>query len=97
MRIAVEHKTTKEIARNKVEQRLGQLLTQFGGHAEDIQHQWFGDTLQFKGKARGFTVEGTVEITDAAVVIDGKLPLVAKMFEGRIRDAVQKEADRMFA
>ena len=96
MRIAVPHHTSKENARRKVEQRLGQLLAQFGGHAEEIDHQWFGDTLQFKGKARGLTIDGSVEVTDAEIVLDAKLPLMAKMFEGRIRQAVEREADAMF-
>lgn len=96
MRIAVPHNTTREIARNKVEQRLGQLLSQFGGHADEMDHTWAGDILTFKGKAKGLKVEGTVEVTDAAVIIDGKLPLIAMPFEGRIREAVQREADSMF-
>lgn len=96
MRIAVPHNTSKDIARSKVEQRLGSLLSQFGGHADEIKHEWLGDTLRFKGKARGLSVEGTVEVTDAAVVLDAKLPLLAIPFEGRIREAVQKEADSLF-
>ena len=96
MRIAVEHRTTKDMARQKVEQRLAGLLAPFGGQAEEMEHDWFGDTLRFKGKARGLKVEGTVEVTDAAVIIDGKLPLIALPFEGRIREAVQREADSMF-
>ena len=96
MRIAVEHNTTREDARRKVEQRLGSLLAQFGGHAEDMRHDWIGDTLTFKGKARGMTVEGSVEVTDAAVIIDGKLPFLAMPFESKIREAVKKEADQMF-
>ena len=96
MRIAVPHNTSKEIARRKIDARLGQLLAQFGGHAEEIEHQWMGDTMRFKGKARGLAIEGPVEITDAAVVLEAKLPLMAKMFEGRIRQAVEREADAMF-
>ena len=96
MRIAVPHNTSKDAARKKVDERLGQLLAQFGGHAEEIEHEWLGDMMRFKGKARGLTIEGTVEVTDAAVVLDAKLPLMAKMFEGRIRQAVQREADAMF-
>ena len=96
MRIAVEHNTTRENARKKVGQRLDQLLGQFGAKAEEIHHEWNGDTLRFRGKAKGLSVEGTVEITDAAVIIDGKLPLIAKPFEGRIRQAVEREADAMF-
>lgn len=96
MRIAVPHNTSKDMARNRVEQRLGQLLGQFGHHAEDLEHEWSGDMLRFKGKARGLSVDGTVEITDAAVIIDAKLPFIAKPFEGRIRQAVEKEAAAMF-
>ncbi|MGZ5449701.1 MAG: polyhydroxyalkanoic acid system family protein [Thermoanaerobaculia bacterium] len=96
MRIAVPHHTSKDIARGRVDQRLGQLLSQFGGHAEEIEHEWLGDTMRFKGKARGLAIEGTVDVTDAEIILDAKLPLMAKMFEGRIRQAVEREADAMF-
>lgn len=96
MRIAVPHNTTKDRARKIIEQRIGDLTRQFGHHADDVQQDWFGDTLKFRGKARGLTVEGTVEITDQVVIIDGKLPLIAKPFEGRIRQTVESEAERMF-
>lgn len=96
MRIAVPHHTSKDDAREKVDQRLGQLLSQFGGHAEEIEHAWLGDTMRFKGKARGLAVEGTIDVTDAEIILDAKLPLMAKMFEGRIRQAVEREADAMF-
>lgn len=96
MRIAVPHNTTREMARTKLEGRFGSLLAQFGHQAEEMEHEWVGDTLRFKGKARGLKVEGTVEVTDAEVIIDGKLPLIALPFESRIREAVQREADSMF-
>ncbi|MEO8381933.1 MAG: polyhydroxyalkanoic acid system family protein [Acidobacteriota bacterium] len=96
MKIEVPHKTSKDAARRKVEERIGQLLSQFGGHADEITHEWLGDTLTFKGKAKGLAVAGTVEVTDQQVVIDGKLPLVARMFEGRIREALEREAKTMF-
>jgi putative polyhydroxyalkanoate system protein len=96
MRIAVEHHTSKEVAREKLEERLGQLLVQYGGREEDFESEWLGDTMRFNGKALGFRVEGTIEITDAEVIVDGKLPLIANMFEGRIRQAVEREADAMF-
>ena len=96
MRIAVPHNTTKESARKKVEERIGQLLSQFGGHAQDVEHGWEGDTLRFKGKAKGLALSGSAEVTDAAIVIDAKLPLMARMFEGKIREAVQREAESMF-
>jgi hypothetical protein len=96
MRISVPHHTTRSAARQKVEQRLGGLLSQFGGQAQELHHEWTGDVLKFKGKARGFSVEGSIEVTDAEIVIDGKLPFIAMPFEPRIREAVKREADTMF-
>jgi hypothetical protein len=96
MHIEVPHRTNRQNARRIVESRLDQLLSQFGDRADDVQHQWIGDTLTFKGKARGFTVEGTVEITESDVIIDGKLPLLARPFESRIRQTVEREAEAMF-
>jgi hypothetical protein len=37
-----------------------------------------------------------VAITDTEVIIDGKLPLIAKPFEPRIKSTVEREAAAMF-
>ena len=96
MRIEVPHKTTREKARKIVEQRLRNLESQYGHYASDIDHQWQGDTLHFGFKAKGFHGRGTVEVTESDVIIDGKLPLIAKPFESRIRSTVEREAESMF-
>ncbi len=96
MRIAVPHNTTRENARRIVEQRLEDLQRQYAHYASDIDKNWDGDRLDFSVKARGFTGKGTLEITDTDVIVDGKLPLIAKPFEPRIRDTVEREAEQMF-
>jgi len=96
MRIALPHHTSKAAARKKVEERLGQLLGQFGSRADEIDHSWSGDTLSFKGKAKGLKVEGTIDVTDTEIVLHAKLPFMAIPFEGKIRHAVEKEAGSMF-
>lgn len=96
MRIAVPHNTTKDAARQIVDRKLEQLLSEFGGRAEEVEHQWTADTLQFKGKARGISISGTVEVTPEVVIVEAKLPLLAKPFGGRIRETVEREAEGMF-
>lgn len=96
MRIAVEHHTTRANARQIVGRKIDHLLQSYGAQAEKAEHEWRGDTLHFKAKARGFTVEGTVEVTETDVILDGKLPLIARAFEGRIRQTVEAEAEKMF-
>jgi putative polyhydroxyalkanoic acid system protein len=96
MRIAIPHHTTRAAARLRVDARLADLLGQFGDRAEDLSHEWRWDTLHFRGKARGLAVEGTIEITDSEVVLESRLPLIARPFESRIRQAVQEEAEKVF-
>lgn len=96
MRIAVPHLTTRAKARSIIETKLTALLNQFGGKVEDLEHSWSGDTLEFKGKARGFHVSGSVEVTDSEVILHGKLPMLALPFEPKIKEAVKREAESLF-
>lgn len=97
MHIVVPHHTDKQTAKQRIDQRIGQLLAQYGHYLNDSEHHWEGDTLLFSGSARGFKANGTVEITDTEVIVDGKLPLIAKPFEPRVRSTVEKEAAAMFS
>jgi len=97
MRVTVPHNTDRATARQKVEARLQQLLAQYGSYLNDIDRRWEGDRLVFSGSARGFKVNGSVEVTDSEVIFDGKLPLLAKPFEPRIKSTIEREAAAMFA
>jgi hypothetical protein len=96
MRITVPHHTDKANARRKIDDRLAQLLTQYGHYLGDSSHSWEGDRLTFSGSARGFKVSGSLEVTDVEVIIDGKLPLIAKPFEPRVKHTIEREAEAMF-
>jgi putative polyhydroxyalkanoate system protein len=96
MRIAVPHHTTRAEAKQKVEQRLADLERQYGHYASDVDKNWEGDRLNFNVKARGMTGAGSVEVTDTEVIIDGKLPLMARPFEPRIKSTIEREAAVMF-
>ena len=96
MRIAVPHYTTKAKARQIIEKRLKGAEKQYGHLATDFAYEWTGDILHVDAKAKGFSVKGTLEITDKEVIIDGKLPLLAKPFESKIKHSVEKEAESMF-
>jgi hypothetical protein len=96
LRIELPHNTTRDKARRIVEQKMKALESQYGHYAKDLEHQWQGDTLHFGFKAKGFSGKGTLEVTDRDVILDGKLPLIAKPFESRIRSTVEREAEEMF-
>jgi hypothetical protein len=96
MRISVPHFTTKEVARQKINERIASMFGQYGHYLAESSHSWEGDRLVFSGSAKGFKVSGTMEVTDSDVVIDAKLPLIAKPFESRVKHTVETEAVSMF-
>src|ERR1051326_2500410 len=96
MHIAVPHHTDRDTAKRRVEQRLDQLLAQYQHYLSDHEKRWEGDTLHFSGAARGFKANGTVAITDTEAILDGKLPLIARLCEPRIRRALEGDAAAMF-
>jgi hypothetical protein len=97
MRINLPHNTDKETARKKINERIAALFAQYGHYLSDSEHKWDGDLLTFSGSAKGFKANGTIEVTDNEIIINGKLPLVAKPFEPRVKSAIEKEASSMFA
>lgn len=97
MRITVPHNTDKDTARRKINERIGQLFGQYGHYLGESSHEWDGDRLVFSGSAKGIKANGTLEVTDSEVIIDSKLPLIAKPFESRIKSNIEKEAAAMFA
>lgn len=97
MRIVIPHHTDKASARRKIEDRLEELLGQHGHYLGEMNQHWEGDRLVFSGTAKGFKANGSVEITDSEVILDGKLPLIAKPFESRIKSTIEREASTMFA
>jgi len=97
MHISVPHHTTREEARRKIEERMANLERQYGHYATDIDKSWDGDRLNFSVKARGMSGSGSLEITDTEVIVDGKLPLMARPFESRIKSTIEREAAAMFA
>ena len=97
MRISVPHRIDKATARKRIEARLHQMLATYGHYLSEVEHRWEGDRLVFSGKAKGMKAHGTVDVTENEVIIDGKLPLLARPFEPRIKSTIEKEAATIFS
>lgn len=96
MKLTIPHNSDRKTVRAKIEMRLQALMGQYSQYLADVEHHWDGDRLMLRGSAKGFKANGSVEVTDSEVIIDGKLPLIAKPFEPRIKSTIEKEAESMF-
>ena len=95
MRIVKDHKTTKQGAKDTVDALLPRLIEQHGDRVSNAGGTWSGDMFSFSFEAQGFSIEGTLEVSDTEVVLDARLPFLARAFEGTIRSVVERELDQI--
>ncbi len=95
MQVQVPHKFTKTQAIERVKQAVEQGRKQAGEQVTIHSEGWEGDTFHFDVTAQGQRVSGTVEVTEDHYDIYAKLPLMLRMFEGRIEAAIKEQASQM--
>ena len=95
MHFKIPHKTSKVQAVTKVKQALDDARQQLKDHATIEKEEWQGDTLHFEANLKGKTIVGTLEVTDADFVIDAQLPLLWRIFEGKIESMIAEQVKSM--
>ena len=98
MEIRRFHNTTVEAAVEMVNQLLPGFVQQAGDNVSDLQNRWDGPVLHASFTAHtplgNLNIAATFTVTDNEVIIYSKLPLRARIREGQIRAAIEKELDR---
>ena len=95
MHFKIPHKTSKFKAITKVKQALNDARPQMKGHAEITEERWENDTLHFGADLQGKSITGTLVVTDTDFVIDAKLPLMWRLFEGRIEKMIAEQVKQL--
>lgn len=95
MQITLPHTFTKAEARRRVEQALNEARPKMAEHATVEEERWSDDTLHFAFTAQGQHISGTFTVGDNAYELDAKLPLMMRMFEGKIKTAIEEQAKAM--
>ncbi len=91
MHIEIPHKFSRAEAVARVQKALDESRAQVQQHAPDLVADWAGDTLNFSATVQGKHISGTLEVQDNQFVLDAKLPLLWRIFEGQIEKAVKDQ------
>lgn len=89
--------TEGKAATARIKQMLDEARAKMGDQATIHEERWDGDTLHFDVTAQGQRIRGTLAVEDDKLVIDAKLPLMLRMFEGRIEKEIAKQIGQMGA
>lgn len=95
MHFQIPHNTSTSDAKKKVQEAIVQAKPHLQGQATIDEERWEGDTLHFAATLQGKKITGTLNITDTEFVIDAKLPLMWRLFEGRIEKMIGEQVKQM--
>jgi hypothetical protein len=95
MRLQLPHKFSRFEATQRVKAALDEARTKVADKVSIEKEEWQGDTLHFAFTAEGQHISGTLEVQDAQYLIDAKLPLMLRLFEGKIQKAIEEQAKQL--
>ena len=97
MKIVKDHGMARQGAKDTVDALLPNLIQRHGDSMSNPKGAWSGDVFEFSFVARGFSIKGTLEVNDSQLILDAKLPFLAKPFEGMIRSRIEQELDHILS
>jgi hypothetical protein len=95
MHLEIPHKTSQQAAVVRVKSALDEMRPKLQAEAEVHEERWDGDTLHFDATAQGQRISGTLEVAEKNFVIDAKLPMMLKLFEGRIEREIMQRVSQL--
>lgn len=91
MQFKIPHPLSKHDALIRVKKTLDHVRPQLLGKATIEEERWEGDTLHFAFTAERQHISGSLVIKDKEFDVTAKLPLMLRLFEGKIKRAIEEQ------
>ena len=95
MHVKFPHKFSRQEAVLRVKNALNAARPQLGDKAQIDEERWENNILYFAFTANGQHITGHVEVTDKEFDITAKLPLMLRLFEGRLEKMIREQGAQM--
>ncbi len=98
MEIKYDYSCGKQEAYNKIDNLLEELQSQYSDMISNSTKEWNSskDSMKFSFKVKGFNIIGDVGLNDDGLILNGKLPFAAKMFQGKIKSTIETKLNELF-
>ena len=92
--VNVPHSIGKERATECIKSLLDAIRGKYGDKVKDVKEEWVGETLKFSFRTFGMEIAGDVLADEAAVRVEGTLPIMAMAFRGQIEGSIREELEK---
>lgn len=96
-RAEVTHQLGADEAKRRLQSFIEKVSHQFREHVTHLASDWQENILRFTLTTYGFHVAGTLTVEEAVARVEGKLPLAALLFKGKIEQTIASELQRELA
>lgn len=94
--VNVPHDLGQAGAKAKIDSGFSGMRQQFAAMGvQDVTQQWKGDTLLFRAKGLGQTIDGRIGVRDKDVQIELDLPMLLVGMAEKIRGGIEKQGQAM--
>ena len=95
--MSIPHSIGKEQALTRIKNLLGNVQTRFAGQLKDVKQEWNDNEGTFSFSVMNMPVSGKLTVNNGEVALDGKLPLAASLFQGKIKEVIMEEAKKVLS
>ena len=93
----IPHQLEQQEALSRIQTLLKRVESQFGTQVQDLQQEWNGNQGVFSFRVMNMPVSGKLRVNNGDVALDGKLPLAASLFQGKIKEVIMEEAKKVLS
>jgi hypothetical protein len=98
MRVEYSHALSREIAYERINSLLAELQTKYSDKIRYLSSSWNPERtkMNYRLETSVFDTEGNISLENNKVILEGKVPLTARMLTGKIKDIIRKKLDDLF-
>lgn len=97
MKIEHSYNGTRDEAYAQIDSLISSLQSEHGDKISNPLTSWNDakDLMNFSFKVYGFKLKGTIQIYDKKVILDGKVPFLARGFQGKAEDLIKGKLEEI--
>lgn len=97
LKMSIPHRLTEEEAIRRVKDLMDRLRTNHRDQLSGVNVDWSGKTGSLQFVAKGFHIAGTIQVLPSSIDIEAKVPLIVSLYQQKIKDLIEKEAEQLFS
>jgi hypothetical protein len=95
--MSIPHSLGQEEALGRIQKLLTNVQQRFAGQVKDVKQDWRNNEGEFSFSVMNMPVSGKLTVNNNDVALDGKLPLAASLFQGKIKEVIMEEAKKVLS